>query len=87
MPERVSLAELAALAAQLPPTDRRQLAETILRELDAAANPAGSPRRRSWREIRGTVPYPLCGEDAQAWVSRSRRDSDEQRERQWRDGR
>jgi hypothetical protein len=30
-------------------------------------------------EIRGCVPHPLFGEDAQAWVSRSRRESDEQR--------
>jgi hypothetical protein len=86
MPDQVSLDQVAALAAQLPPTDRRKLAETILRELSAEASPEAS-RRRSWREIRGSVPYPLCGEDAQAWVSFGRRDYDEQRERQWKDSR
>ena len=40
--------------------------------------------RRKWREIRGSAPYPLLGEDAQAWVSRTRREGDEHRERQWR---
>lgn len=40
--------------------------------------------RRKWREIRGVVSYPMCGEDAQAWVSRSRHEADEQREKQWR---
>jgi hypothetical protein len=74
MPEQVSLTQVATLAAQLPPTDRRRLAETILRELAAEANLEAAPRRRSWREIRGSMPYPLCGDDAQAWVSRSRYD-------------
>jgi hypothetical protein len=86
MSEPVSLAQVAALVAQLPPHDRKRLAETILRDLANEASP-DAPHRRLWREIRGSVPYPLCGEDAQAWVSRSRRESDEQRERHWRDGR
>ena len=30
-----------------------------------------------WREIKALLPGPICGEDAQKWVSRSRRDSDE----------
>jgi len=38
--------------------------------------------RRKWREIRGMAPDPLVGEDAQVWVSRSRRESVEHRERQ-----
>jgi hypothetical protein len=38
--------------------------------------------RRKWREIFGIVPYPLVGEDAQAW-SQTRRQADEQREQQW----
>jgi hypothetical protein len=37
------------------------------------------PRRR-WREICGAAAYPLLGEDAQAWVSRTRREDDEYRE-------
>lgn len=40
--------------------------------------------RRKWSEICGIAPYPLVGEDAQAWVSRTRREADEERERQWR---
>ena len=42
-----------------------------------------APRCRQWREICGAAPYPLLGEDAQAWVSRTRREGDESRERQW----
>ena len=37
---------------------------------------------RAWSEIQGAAPYPLLGEDAQAWVSRTRREADEHREQQ-----
>jgi hypothetical protein len=49
-----------------------------LREAQRASRP-----RRKWREISGSVSYPLLGEDAQDWVSRTRREGDEHRERQW----
>jgi hypothetical protein len=78
----LTLDQVTALAARLPAAERKQLAETLLRQLAEEANPA--PRRRFWREIRGHAAYPLCGEDAQAWVSRTRQESDEQREAQWR---
>jgi hypothetical protein len=77
MSHTVSLPEVAALAAKLPPEQRRQLAESILQGLAAARAPA---RRRTWREIRGCVPYPLFGEDAQTWVTRTRREEDERRD-------
>lgn len=41
--------------------------------------------RRSWRDIRGLFPYPMFGEDAQAWVSRTRQESDSQRMQHWKD--
>jgi hypothetical protein len=81
MPEPITLAAVADLVAQLPPAEQKQLAETILQRL-APGSPPNGPRRRSWREIRGSVPYPVCGEDAQAWVSRSRREAEEHREKQ-----
>ena len=31
--------------------------------------------RRQWREICGSASCPMLGEDAQAWVSRTRRDA------------
>jgi len=39
--------------------------------------------RRKWCELRGLATYPMLGEDAQAWVSRTRRESDERRQAQW----
>ncbi len=32
---------------------------------------------RAWKEIRGSLPYPACGEDAQSWISRGRREAGE----------
>jgi hypothetical protein len=34
-----------------------------------------------WLDIAGTVPYPLMGEDAQEWVTRTRREAQEHRDR------
>jgi len=36
-----------------------------------------------WRDLCGRYTYPMLGEDAQAWVARTRRESDEQRARGW----
>ncbi len=36
-----------------------------------------SIRRRKWREIRGLAHPGFLGEDAQTWVSRTRREADE----------
>jgi hypothetical protein len=41
---------------------------------------SGIKRGRKWSEICGEAEHPLAGEDAQQWVSRSRRESDEDRE-------
>ena len=40
--------------------------------------------RRDWMSIRGIAPNLLGGEDAQEWVSRTRREGDEHREQQLR---
>ncbi len=39
--------------------------------------------KRKWSDLKGMAPYPLLvlGEDAQEWVSRTRREGDEHRER------
>jgi hypothetical protein len=45
------------------------------------ANGEEKPRPK-WSDAQGIAPYPLMGEDAQAWVTRTRRESDESREQQ-----
>jgi len=41
----------------------------------------GNENRPSWSEAAGMFEHPLVGEDAQAWVTRTRHEGDERRER------
>jgi hypothetical protein len=79
MSDNLTLEQVEALAAKLAPDDRRTLAERLLRGL-AAPEPDQAALR--WSDIRGALAYPACREDAQEWVTRSRREADERRERQ-----
>lgn len=78
----VTLEQVSNLAAQLSPPDKLRLVEKIVRDLSASKEANQNPPRRSWMEIRGKATYPMCGEDAQAWVSSNRRESDDHREKQ-----
>jgi hypothetical protein len=72
--------DLAELASRLEPSEQLRLVERIVHGLAAAGEVSATGERRSWREIRGRAVHPLCGEDAQEWVSRGRRESDEARD-------
>ena len=74
-----TLASVTELAIQLSPAEQQQLADSLLQRLTSGVEATRSPRR-SWREIRGSVPCPLFGEDAQACVTRGRQESEEHRE-------
>ncbi len=63
----------------LSPDELRELMVHVHRQL------AASQPRRKWAEIAGKAPYPLAGEDAQEWVSRTRREASRKREQQWGD--
>lgn len=67
----------------LPMVERLRLIEITAREL--AGQPVGneSVERHDWMSVRSIAPNLLGGEDAQAWVSRTRREADEGREQQW----
>ena len=72
--------QVTALAARLLPIERLQLAERIIHDLAASSPVAADVPRRRWGEIRGHATFPMLGEDAQDSVSRTRRESDEERE-------
>ena len=63
--ERLTKDEQLALAMHL--------IERARQEMPALPN----PQHRKWREIRGLFAYPLAGEDAQSWVTHTRREGDE----------
>ena len=74
------LDELIRRTEGLSPEDRQRLLEHLSRNVSRGAV------HRQWREIRGAAAYPLLGEDAQTWVSRTRREGDEHRQSQLRNG-
>lgn len=67
----------------LPAVERLRLVEKIVHDLLLAAREAESGERYDWMAIEGIAPDPLDGEDAQQWVSRTRQESDDHREKQW----
>ncbi|HEX71852.1 MAG TPA: hypothetical protein ENN65_00835 [Candidatus Hydrogenedentes bacterium] len=67
-------------AEKLPPGQRLLLIEHLLRQMRNTQ--AGQDAYPVWEDYAASAPYPLCGEDAQAWVSRTRRESDESRGQQ-----
>jgi hypothetical protein len=73
----VSWEDLAALASRLDPSEQLLLVERIVHDLAVAGETSATGERRSWHELRGRAVHPLCGEDAQTWVSRGRHESDE----------
>jgi hypothetical protein len=77
-----ALIEIIKQAETLTPEEQLYLIALLAGKARQAYRPA-APRRR-WREICGAAPYPLVGEDAQNWVSRTRREDTESRERRWR---
>src|SRR5437016_4832195 len=57
----------------LTPADRKRL----IKMTDSDLRKNNTQCRRRWADIAGSAPYPLAGEDAQTWVSRSRQEDDE----------
>lgn len=73
--ESLSVSDQLALATLLIERARRSTALTPS-EYQGPAN--------NWMNAAGVAPYPLTGEDAQAWVSRNRQEGEDEREQQLR---
>jgi hypothetical protein len=68
-------------AERLPPAEQLELIARLAERLRTVHGTEMEPkRRRSWLEIAGSAPYPLLGEDAQDWITRTRREGDEHRD-------
>lgn len=72
-----TLVEIMQKAEELTPDEHLQLIAYLAERARQVAQMGKA--RRSLRELEGTAPYPALGEDAQQWVSRTRRESDEHR--------
>ena len=76
--------EVYELIRRLPAFERLRLVEQIAHELSSSATEGAEELRFDWSGIAGSAPGLLEGEDAQAWVSRTRREGDERRENELR---
>jgi hypothetical protein len=71
-----SLFEHVAREADALPTDEQLRLIARLAERLAQRPAENRPR---WEAFAGSVVSPMCGEDAQVWVTRNRQESDQQR--------
>ena len=63
---------------QLTPEEQLTVMGHLLEQMKKnITKPQGKPK---WSDLKGMAPYPLAREDAQEWVSRTRREGDEHRE-------
>jgi len=76
------LESLIKQSEELSVEEQLRLASYLVERARQAS--AGPEKRYRWRDLRGRARYPMMGEDAQAWVSRTRQEDTEQREKGWR---
>jgi len=67
------------IVKSLPPAERRRLAQRIVDDLPGPEPSEGAAceERNRWMPMAGIAPGLLGGEDAQEWVSRTRREADD----------
>jgi hypothetical protein len=65
---------------RLSPTDRIQVMTHVIESIREYVPTEPVKSIRKWSDLKGMVTAPLMGEDAQEWVSRTRREGDEHRE-------
>ncbi len=73
-----ALTELIEKADALTPEEQWQLANHLVER--ALRQMPGAKSHRQWEDLIGLLPYPALGEDAQTYISRTRREGDERRE-------
>jgi hypothetical protein len=72
------LQDLLRQVEQLAPEERLELIRQVaegLKKSGAIAKP--KPR---WSDLKGLAPYPMMGEDAQEWVTRTRQEPQQHRD-------
>jgi hypothetical protein len=72
------LSELIEKSSRLTAEEQLRLIAALAEKVRMTAIHKSGPRRK-WSDLAGALSYPACGEDAQVHISRSRRESDENR--------
>jgi hypothetical protein len=76
-----SIEDILRQADELSADEKLALANRLIERARDESAPQPRPK---WLDAIGAAPYPLAGEDAQAWVSRTRAEGDAGRAEQWR---
>jgi len=71
--------QVAREADALPSDEQLRLIARLAERLAAAGATQPGENRPRWEDFAGSVSAPMCGEDAQHWVTRTRQESDQQR--------
>jgi hypothetical protein len=79
-----SIDQILKRAGKLSPSERLLLAGRLIQSVRTELPVRKS--RLKWMDAAGLLAYPALGEDAQGYISRSRRTDDDQRTRVIRDG-
>jgi hypothetical protein len=79
-----NIEQILKRAGKLSPTERLMLAGRLIQSVRTEI-PARKTRLK-WRDAAGLLAYPALGEDAQNYISHSRRTDDDRRTRVIRDG-
>ena len=75
-----SVYDLVAHEADALPSDEQlRLIARLAQRLAATRAPQHAENRPRWEDFAGSLSAPMCGEDAQHWVTRTRQESDEER--------
>lgn len=78
----MTILDILKQTATLSADEQLALAEMLIEQARNKSQATAS--RHNWLDAMGAAPYPLMGEDAQAWVTRTRQEGDIERENQWR---
>lgn len=78
----IDVSQIAKQTESLSGDEQLALAALLIERVRRNAAATTQPHR--WLDVMGAAPYPLAGEDAQAWVSRTRSEEEMEREAQWR---
>jgi hypothetical protein len=73
-----SLQKMFSEIDKLTPEEQVTLLELLVERMKKHLIPAQN--KRKWSDLKGMAAHPLFGEDAQQWVSQTRREGDEHRE-------
>jgi hypothetical protein len=76
-----SIVNVLKQAARLTPVERLILASRLIEGVRQEI-PAQNGKPLKWRHLRGMLPYPAYGEDAQTYITRVRREDTAHRDRQ-----